>query len=131
MSNDTGLDFQLNINKDNLIDLPNLRDEFRRMPIIQYRYSEAKSDAERDYDGDKARYEEMKSQVYVELKTSGEKYTENHLKAAIEIDPRVVDLKKKMLDSKRTYNTLKNYTESLSTKKDMLIQLGADMRKER
>lgn len=128
---DQGLNFQLNINVDNTIDLANIRDEFRKFPVLLYRYSEAKSDSERDYDNEKARFEEMKAAVYVELKNSETKYTENHLKAAIDSDPRVIEAKNKMLTAKRTYSTLKNFVDSLVSKKDMLIQLGADMRKER
>ena len=131
MSQDKGLNFELNISEDHHIDLPNLRDEFSKFPIILYAYSEAKADAEKVYDLDKSFIKEIEAQVYVELKTSGEKYTENHAKAAVDCDPRVLEARKKMYDSKRTYNTLRNYVETLHSKKDMLMQLGADLRKEK
>lgn len=121
-------DFDFDI--DNEIDVANLQDEFRNFPSILFHYAELKANVEREHDLNKANYEESKARVYLEIKGSVEKITEKHLDATIINSEVVKDAKQTMLTAKRDLDTLKNYVESLRAKKDMLIQLGADMRKE-
>lgn len=119
-----------NLETDLNIDVANLQEEFRIFPSMLYHYNEKKAEAEREYEGTKAQFEEAKSAIYIAIKNEAEKITEAHLKARVDTNEVVVKLKKVMLDSLRDLNTLKNYVESLRAKKDMLIQLGADARKE-
>ncbi len=116
---------------DNRINVADLQEEFREFPSTLYSYLEDKTRAESLYDVMKSQYEEMRAQVYVEIKNSGEKVTENAVDARIEIDSRVKEAKYRMFEAKRDAETIKNYVESLRAKKDCLIQLGADSRKER
>ena len=121
---------ELNSEKDNTIDVTNLTEEFRGIAPLIYRYGEAKANAEHAYDLSKAELDELKAQLYMEIKSSGEKVTEKHVEAIIDHNDRVKAAVRKTLELKRDLETIKSYTESLRAKKDMLIQLGADSRKE-
>lgn len=121
---------ELNFEKDNTIDVANLQKEFRNLPPSLYRYAEIKAEAEHDYDIAKAEYEELRSEKYIEIKSKEGKVTEANLSAMIEVDKDVKAALRNMLEKKRDVETLKGYVESLRAKKDMLIQLGADARKE-
>lgn len=121
---------ELNFEKDNTIDVASLQKEFRNFPPTLYRYSEIKAEAEETYDIKKAEYEELRSEKYIAIKSKEGKVTEANLSAMIEVDPDVKKALREMLAAKRDLETIKGYVESLRAKKDMLIQLGADSRKE-
>lgn len=121
---------KLDLDSDIEIRVEDLQEEFRVFPSKLFAYSEAKADAERVYEDAKASYKESQAAMYVQLKKSGEKLTEKHLEALIETSEIVKPMQEKMLQAKRDFETLKNYCEALRAKKDMLIQLGADSRKE-
>ena len=125
-------DIELSPETDNEIDVNNLKDEFTNFSPMLNRYCEAKAQSQHDYGIAKAEYEEIRSEVYIELKTSKTdgKMTEKHLEAAVDIDSRVRKALRRMLDADRDLETIKGYVESMRAKKDMLIQLGADARKE-
>ena len=124
------VDIVLDPTTDNAIDVADLKTEFQVLPPTLFRYSEQKAEAEREHDLAKGQYEEIRSQVYIEIKKGTEKVTEKHLEALIETDSRVRAAFVTMIDAKRDLETMKGYVESLRAKKDMLIQLGADARKE-
>ena len=119
-----------NFTRDNLIDVSNIREELRDFPSTLYSYLENKSDLEASYESSKANYEMVRSQVYIEVKSTTEKVTEAAAEARINTDPRVLSAQDRMFKLKRDFETLKNYTESLRAKKDMLVQISADLRKE-
>lgn len=113
------------------INTKDLTSEFRRLSLLLFRYYTAKADAEREYDRCKATYEEIKSHVYKALRTDqSKKHTEKSLEAEIETNEDVNNTLNLLLDSKRNLATLIGAVESMKAKKDMLIQLGADARKE-
>lgn len=121
---------ELNFEKDNTIDVANLPKEFRNLPPLIYRYSEIKAEAEETYDLKKAEHDELRSKKYLEIRSREGKITEATLEATIDTDEEVKKALRDMLSAKRDLETLKGYLESLRAKKDMLIQLGADARKE-
>ena len=121
---------ELDFEKDNTIDVASLQKEFRNLPPILYRYAEIKAESEHAYDIKKAEYEELRSAKYIEIKSKEGKVTEANVSAMIEVDAEVKKALRDMLEAKRDLETLKGYLESLRAKKDMLIQLGADARKE-
>lgn len=121
---------ELDIDKDNTIDTDNLTKEFRNFPPTIYGYSEIEAKAAEDLGIKKAEYEELRSAKYLEFRQKEGKITEATLNAMLETDPEVKKALRDMLASKRDLETLKGYVESLRAKKDMLIQLGADARKE-
>lgn len=121
---------ELDFDKDNTIDVANLQKEFRNFPPTLYRYSEIKAEAEEAYDLKKAEYEEKRAETYIAIKQREGKITEANLDAMIETDGDVKKALREMLSAKKDLETIKGYVESLRAKKDMLIQLGADARKE-
>lgn len=116
---------------DNEIDVAHLQDEFREFPSTLFAWCEARSEAEGAYDLAKAVYEEARSRNYMELKRSGEKLTENHVEAMIDTNEEIISLKRSTFKTKRDMETLKNFVESLRAKKDAMIQISADIRKEK
>lgn len=120
----------LSLERDNKIDVADLQQEFRVFPSMLFSYCEVKSTAQDAFDRMKAQLEEIKATVYVELKSGAVKVTEAHVEALTILDPRVKAQQQRVFDAGRDLETTKNYVESLRAKKDMLIQLGADARKE-
>jgi len=122
--------FEFNFDTDRNIDLARLDDELVKLPSLVFHYGELKAEADFEYDTLKAKHEEVRSEEYVKLKSSGEKITEAHIKALIDVSISVLNIKSKMLDAKRNSDTLKNYMESLRHKSSMLVQLSANKRKD-
>lgn len=118
----------LDLDVDIAIDVTDLPKEWRRLPALAYRYSELKADADETYGLEKAKLEELRSQLYCELKASGEKLTVDHLKATIDTDPEVKKQLRVMLTAKRDLDTIKGYLDGIKIKESMLIQLGAASR---
>lgn len=121
---------ELDFEKDNTIAVDNLSKEFRNFPPTLFRYCEIVAEAEEAYGLAKAVYKETQSEKYIELKSKEGKITEANLSAMVEVDPDVKKALRNMLSCKKDLETLQGYVESMRAKKDMLIQLGADARKE-
>lgn len=121
---------KLDFDKDNTIDVADLTKEFRNFPPTIYRYAEIEAEAEETYGIKKAEHEELRSAKYLEFRQKEGKITEATLEAMLDTDAEVKAAQREMLSAKRDLETLKGYLESLRAKKDMLIQLGADARKE-
>lgn len=112
------------------INVANLPDEYEKFPSVLYAYAEAKSSASEIFDRMKAELKDIEASVYIEIKSGPEKVTEKNLEALVQVDPRVKTSRQALFKAERDLETCKNYVESLRAKKDMLIQLGADSRKE-
>lgn len=120
----------MNLGSDNKIDASNLQQEFLVFPSVLYSYCEAKSEAGKVYETLKQQCEEAEAEAYIRFKSGPDKVTEKHVEALIATDPVIKGLKLQLIAANRDLETTKNYVESLRAKKDMLIQLGADARKE-
>lgn len=121
---------KLDFEKDNTIEVENLQKEFRNFPPTIYRYREIEAEADETASLKKAEYKELQSKKYLEFRSKEGKITEATLAAMIETDEEVKKAHREYLSALRDLETLKGYVESLRAKKDMLIQLGADARKE-
>lgn len=121
---------QLDFERDNDTDIDNLREEFVRIAPLIYSYSETKARADEAHSIAKAVYEELEATKYLEFRSKEGKITEKTLEAMVATDPDVMKAQRAMFSAKRDYDTIKGYVDSLHAKKDMLIQLGADARKE-
>lgn len=122
---------KLNPELDLEINVKDLTSEFKKLSLLLYRYYESKADAEREFDRAKATLEEIKAYVYTSLKSDpNKKHTEKSVEAEIEANEDVRRVHDLMLDTKRDLATWIGAVESMKAKKDMLIQLGADARKE-
>lgn len=122
--------FEFDLEKDKLIDSTDLQNELLKLPSLLYFYGNKKVQAEYEYEVLKAKHEEVRSQEYIKYKSGPEKLTEANVKAMMDTAISVLNVQNKMLEAKRDLNTIKNYMETLHAKKDMLIQLSANQRKE-
>jgi hypothetical protein len=122
--------YPLNPEKDLEINVADLTSEFKKLSLLLFRYSKQKADAEREYDSLKATLKELRARVYKEIRLSGEKHTEKSLEAEIDTNDDVIRIQQLVIDAYAEYNTWYGAVDSLKAKKDMLIQLGADARKE-
>lgn len=116
--------------KDLKIDTTNLAEELQHYPSIRFFYAENRADSEAEYDQLKAEYEEVKDEIYLALKASGEKMTEAHIEAKVNTDAAVKEAKQNVIRVKRDLESHKNYCDCFKDKKDVLIQLNVDQRKE-
>ncbi|MDX1471019.1 MAG: hypothetical protein R3213_05950 [Flavobacteriaceae bacterium] len=124
-------DIKFDINENHKIDNARLSHEFRWMPVILFHYGQAKAEAQYQCDLAEARYKEAEQSKYFHYKSDKElKYTDKQAEAAAKSDAQVIELKNTYFAIKKDVGTLVAYLESLRAKKDMLIQLGADARKE-
>lgn len=122
----------LNPEIDLAIDVTDLTSEFRRLSLTLFRYYGRKADAERDLDIARAHLKETKATVYKLIKSdSSVKRTESAIEAEIETHPSVVEAVKLVTEALHTAATYQGAVESMKAKKDMLVQLGADSRKDR
>ncbi len=123
--------YDFNPARDHIINVARLQEDLVAFPTILYFYTCKKADAEREYEASKFNYDEARAAVYLMTKNSGEKVTEKHLESILDIDTTVMSAKSNMLNSKHSFETIKGYVDALRAKKDMLVQLSADMRTER
>jgi hypothetical protein len=90
--------------------------------------------AEAQYDRLKIRFEVLEARLYndvrKELATSGEKTTEKAIENAVKLDPRWLTGKNAVIEAGTIADINKQLVISLSDRRDMIIQLGADRRDE-
>lgn len=121
---------ELDFEKDNSIDVTNLDEEFRVLPSVYFGYRELSANASDTYETLKAEYKELRSAKYLEFRSREGKITESTLEAMLDTDAAVKDAHRAMLGAKRDYETIEGYVDSMEFKKDCLISLGANARKE-
>lgn len=123
---------ELNPELDLVINAADLNLEFRKFSVLFYRYYCEKANAEKQRDISKAKLKEMKALVYKTIKNNPTiKHTEKSLEAEIDMDPMVVEMHSKFIEAEHNVSTITGAVESMRAKKDMLMQLGADARKEK
>lgn len=120
----------IQFNTDVETDITDLQREFRIYPSRLFAYNEVKASGEAVYDRARAQYDEAQADAYVRIKGGEVKVTEKHAEALVLLDAKVKAAFNHMLDMKREFETFKNYVESMRAKKDMLVQLGADSRRD-
>lgn len=121
---------KLNPEVDLDIDVNELTSEFKKLSLLLFRYYKEKVEAEREYDSVKATLKEVRARIYKAVKESGEKHTEKSLEAEIDTNEDVIRVQQLMISAYADYNTWQGAVDSMKAKKDMLIQLGADARKD-
>ena len=123
---------ELNPDVDLDIDVSNLSAEFRRFPITLYRYSQYRAKIETQRDMAKAMLKELRATVYKRVKSDvSAKHTQSSLEAEIDTDPTVIEASRKLMRAEHDATTWAGAVESMRSKKDVLIQLGADQRKDK
>lgn len=117
--------------KDLSIDVTDLTTEFRKLPHMLFEYYKHKANAEKQRDIAKARLKEVRAQVYKRIKAdTSAKHTEKGLEAEIDVDPAVLKAMGALIQAEHDASTWIGAVDSMKSKKDCLIQLGSDRRKE-
>lgn len=112
------------------IDKHALAKEFRLYPPIYYRYCMEVSYAQEKVNDAKLGLKEIRGRVYLDLKNHATKYSETHLGMLIEQDPLVSAQTKLLGQYEYELRNFEGFLQALKFKKDCLVQLGADARKE-
>lgn len=122
---------ELNPDLDLVINVADLTAEFRTFPTKLYQYSRQKAEANAKRDVAKAKLKEVRAEIYKFLKSdTTTKRTENHIEAELDSDPKVMEALLKLIKAEHDAATIDGAVESMRAKKDCLIQLGSDRRKE-
>jgi hypothetical protein len=123
---------ELNPEIDLSVDVNNLSSEFKQLSLTLYRYYKQKAAVECLRDVAKARLKEVKAITYKRIKSdSTVKHSEKSMEAEIDTDPAVLEAQTKFIRTEHDASTWGGAVDSMKAKKDMLMQLGADARKER
>lgn len=120
----------LNPAKDLQINTRDLTQELTDLSVMLFRYYEKKADFERDLDMAKFALKETKGRKYKEFKNGPTKTSDAGVEAAIDSDQEVMLAQKAVADANHALNTWWGAVDSMKAKKDALIQLAADRRKE-
>lgn len=120
----------LNPSQDLQIDTRDLTEELKSLSLLLFRYYEKKADFERDVDLAKFTLKEIKGKKYKEYKYGPTKLSDAGVEAAIDSDPEVLVAQKALAEASHALNTWWGAVDSMKAKKDVLIQLAADRRKE-
>lgn len=122
---------ELNPEVDLEIDVSNLTLEFRNFPGTMYRYSVYRAKIETLRDTAKAKLKEVRAIAYKRVKSDiTAKHTQSSLEAEVDTDPTVIEAQLKFIRAEHDASTWAGAVESMRAKKDCLIQLGSDRRKE-
>ena len=122
---------ELNPEIDLDVNIHDLTKEFKDLSLKLYRYYKHKALLEASRDLAKAVLKETRAEVYKELKSNvAVKHTENSLEAHIDSDARVMEAQRKLIRATHDAETWVGAVDSMKAKKDCLIQLGSDRRKE-
>ena len=122
---------ELDPDVDLTINVSDLTTEFRNFPIVMYRYSQKRASAEATRDLAEATLKELRAIAYKRVKSDlSAKHTEKGLESEIETDPDVKTAKIKLIQAEHNAATWAGAVESMRSKKDCLIQLVSDRRKE-
>lgn len=123
---------ELNPDKDLSIDVSDLSSEFRSFSLVFYRYCQYKAKVEAQRDVAKAKLKEIRAVTYKRIKSdTSTKHSEKSMEAEIDTDPEVMKAQMSFIKSEHDATTWCGAVDSMKAKKDMLMQLGADARKER
>ena len=123
---------ELDPDKDLSIDVTDLSTEFRMFPTTLFQYYKYKAKVEAQRDMAKATLKETKALCYKRIKSDMSlKLTEKGMEAEIDTDPVVIEANLKFIRAEHDATTWGGAVDSMKSKKDMLMQLGADNRKEK
>ncbi len=123
---------EINPDKDLSIDVTNLHQEFRMLPTVLFAYYRYKAAVEEKRDIAKAKLKEVRALSYKRIKSDiMVKHTEKSIEAEIDCDPQVLIAQTELIKAEHDASTWGGAVDSMKAKKDMLMQIGADARKER
>lgn len=121
----------LNPETDLSVDIHNLTSEFRYLPGLLFRYYQYKAKIESVRDIAKAKLKETRAVAYKNIRSGPTKHSEKSMEAEIDADPDVMSAQMRLIKAEHDATTWSGAVDSMKAKKDMIIQLGADSRKEK
>lgn len=122
---------ELNPEIDLSIDVTDLTSEFKKLSLTLFRYYQHKAKIESLRDIAKAKLKEVKASTRKRIKLdSTVKHTESSMEAEIDTDPAVIEAQIRLIKTEHDATTWSGAVDSMKAKKDCLIQLGSDRRKE-
>lgn len=121
---------ELNPEVDLSLDIHNLTAEFRNLPGLLFRYYQYKAKIEAARDNAKAKLKETRAVVYKSIRSGVTKHSEKSMEAEIDSHPDVLSAQMKLIKAEHDATTWAGAVDSMKAKKDCLIQLGSDRRKE-
>lgn len=122
---------ELNPELDLDVNIHDLTQEFKQLSLKLYRYScqRAKMDSIRDIA--KAKHKEARAIAFKRAKSdTSVKHTEKSIEAELDLDSDVKKALIELIKAEHDASSWSGAVESMKAKKDMLIQLGSDRRKE-
>lgn len=123
---------ELNPDTDLSINVSDLNSEFKTFSLVFYRYCLYKAKIEAQRDVAKAKLKEVRAVTYKRIKSDPSvKHSEKSMEAEIDTDPEVLKAQMSFIKAEHDATTWCGAVDSMKAKKDCLIQLGADSRKER
>lgn len=123
---------ELDPDTDLSIDIDNLTSEFKKLSLMLYRYYKHKANAESQRDIAKSKLKEARAIAYknIKMNPTNTKITEKGVEAEIDTDPLVLKANIAFIQAEHNATTWGGAVDSMKAKKDCLIQLGSDRRKE-
>lgn len=113
------------------IDVTDLTSEFKRLSLTLFRYYKHKATVEAQRDVAKAKLKEVRAITRKRIRQDiTVKHTESSIEAEIDTDPTVMEAQMKFIRTEHDASTWGGAVDSMKAKKDCLIQLGSDRRKE-
>lgn len=109
-----------------------INEAFMSQASLYVHYATVAHQLMHQYDAEKAQLEILESKIDDEIRTeaaeSKSKITEAALGKQIKLDARYDAKQKRVLDAKMKANLAKDVLESFKQRRDMLVQMGADLR---
>lgn len=113
------------------VDINDLTSEFKKLSLVLFRYYKHKATIEAQRDVAKAKLKEIRAITRKRIRQdTSVKHTESSLEAEIDTDPLVIEAQYKFIRAEHDAATWYGAVDSMKAKKDVLIQLGSDRRKE-
>jgi hypothetical protein len=116
------------------IDLSDLDNAVRQQASLYVHYADLARQARRQHERMKVTAEVMESKLYhihrTALLQEGVKPTKDQVDAAVRMDPRWYAAMQKVIDAKAIMDLAVDAREALSQRKDMLVQITVDRRRE-
>lgn len=122
---------ELNPEVDLSIDIHDLTREFKEFPLLMYRYSVHRAKVEAQRDIAKANLKEVRAMIFKRIKSDPSvKHTEKSLEAEVDTNPEAKQALIAYIQAEHNSTTWAGAVDAMRAKKDTLIQLGSDRRKE-
>lgn len=123
-------ELELDPGKDLKVDMHDLSNDFSRIPLFFYRYGLAYQEAKEKASLLEAQVKEVQGAEYLRIKSEGEKVTEAHMTALLQVSKAVKFAKEQFFAAEKDAGTLRSILDALSAKKESLITIAANNRAE-